>query len=94
VEHQPSHIGHHRAKGVLFQNLTDSLTNRRLLSWPRGWGRIHRLRESYGHPGAELFLELVSLVGITNAAQLWEISPEEVALIRDSLRGCDRIDNG
>lgn len=94
MEAQPSHVSYHRAKGVTFQNLTDSLTNRRLLSWPCGWGRIHRLRESYGHPGAELFLELVSLVGITNAAQLWEISPEEVAMIRESLRGCNRIVSG
>lgn len=94
MEERPTHIGHHRAKGVMFQHLNDSLTNRRLLSWPCGWGRIHRLRESYGHPGAELFLELAALVGTRDAVQLWGITPEEVALIRESLGGSDRVGHG
>lgn len=90
----PTTIGHHKAKGVLFQHLEESLTTTRLLSWPFGWGKIHRLRASYGHPSAELFIELVALVGIRNAVQLWGISPNEVGMIRASLHGDDPVDNG
>lgn len=94
MELPPTHLGHHKAKGVLFRHLCDSSTGLRLLSWPCGWGEVHRLRESHGHPAAELFIELVALVGIRNAVQLWGISPEEVEMIRTSLQGNDRIVNG